>query len=55
MLPVQSIAEKIASKALTSLIIAKKSVKQAMNMTLNQGLEFEKDVFYSMLNTKAAK
>lgn len=24
-------------------------------MTMNQGLEFEKDVFYSLLNTKAAK
>lgn len=24
-------------------------------MTLNQGLDFEKDIFYSMLNTKAAK
>jgi len=24
-------------------------------MTMNQGIEFEKDVFYSMLNTRAAK
>jgi enoyl-CoA hydratase/carnithine racemase len=37
------------------VIIAKKTVKQASNLGLNQGLEFEKDVFYSMLNTKAAK
>lgn len=24
-------------------------------MTMNQGLQYEKDVFYSLLNTKAAK
>jgi enoyl-CoA hydratase/carnithine racemase len=30
-------------------------VKQALNMTLGQGLDFEKDVFYSMFNTKAAR
>lgn len=40
---------------MTAIIIAKKAVKQASNMTTNQGLEFERDVFYSMLNTKAAK
>lgn len=47
--------EKIANKALTSVIIAKRSIKQGSNMTMNQGLEYERDVFYSMLNTKAAK
>lgn len=52
---VQKFAEKIASKALTATIIAKKSVKQSSNVTLNQGLDYEKDVFYSMFNTKAAK
>lgn len=55
LIQVQAFADKIASKALTSVIIAKKTVKQASNLGLNQGLEFEKDVFYSMLNTKAAK
>lgn len=51
----QSLSEKIAGKALTATIIAKKAVKQASNMTMSQGLEYEKDVFYGMLNTKAAK
>ena len=32
-LQIQNLADKISSKALTATIIAKKSVKQAMNMT----------------------
>ena len=36
-------------------MIAKKTVKQASNMGLDQGLDFEKAVFYSMMATKAAK
>ena len=36
-------------------MLAKKSIKQASNMTMQQGLDYEKAVFYSMLSTRAAK
>ena len=35
--------------------LAKKSVKQSSNMSMDQGLDYEKAVFYSMFSTKAAK
>lgn len=52
---VNKIAKKIASKALTTMIVTKKAVKHASNTTLNQGLDYEKALGYSMLASKAFK
>lgn len=48
-------AKTVGSKALSALIVGKRAVKQSSNMTLNQGLEFEKATFYPLLQTKGAK
>lgn len=48
-------ANTIASKALVTLIAAKKAIRAASNSTLHQGLDYEKNVFTPLVSSKAAK
>ena len=45
----------MGSKSLISLMVAKKAIKQSSNTTLDQGLEYEKALFYPIFGSKGVK
>jgi enoyl-CoA hydratase len=49
------VAQKIADMSLPAVILAKSAVNRAFETTLEEGMRYERDVFYSLFATEDQK